>query len=1098
LQRSNGTENKNKIEDRQKAISIAKAALENYPESYGSLKCTRLLSQIYQPSLSSNLQTNVIPNQPSRGIISYQNATAATVYYMKVAQDYEEKKGNRDSIHNVSFQRALKENSFAHVEEVVLPEGDDTFSHTYEYAIPGLEKGNYLVLIKEKEQEKVTSGSFMTVSGLAMTSTNVEGKTVITATDRDTGKAIQDVSVNIYKEDRKVANYQDKTDKNGQASFFLSNSYYRNRLEAFKNGDTLYSNVYRGYFTDSKENVEKNVSAFIYLDRAIYRPGQKVYFKSIVVENQNEKSKVVAKEPFEIVIEDVNGEEVYREKLTTNAYGSVNASFTLPAETLTGSFSIYLESEEEGSFWKNVNDFNGGEKRFQVEEYKRPRFKTEFKDVTETYIVGDSVKVEGFAKALLGSNITDAQVAYTVTRTSNVPYWKYGYVPVDQQFMANDSTTTNADGTFTIPFKAIPDSILVAKEIESNYNYRIEASVTDVNGETRTAETSVRVGYKPIEIQITQIGILTVQNNEVQVLARNLNGKPIKATIEFQIRSNIDSDHIIVDSGLGEAEFHELTLEQYRNQFPLAELRKEEKIDDWKNTPIIFKTTVTTDSLTTIKIPITSQWKNGNYIHYAKAVQADKNLSLEDEKQYVEEKQDAQVSADKNLPIIPSIISHEMEVKDDQAIVNFYTSTDGVYLYLTTYDSERILESKWIYLPNGKTTMKFPMGKALGNALKFQYSAHKYNDFKAGSFEAVKPIKPLQQYVITTQTFRNKLYPGVEEEWSFTIKDQDSTGMQGEVLASMYDKSLDEFASSYWNGFSFYNRSQDFYPSSPDNLAAAGTISVYTRIPHDSEPEFLLEKEQLNLYGLTFNNFERNYRNYKNSLSRKLTPVKPIAGKIVGKITDESGELILGATIKVKGGSIAATSDFNGLYNIDATKGATLIVSYIGFTTQEVKVSTDVENITLRSDNSTLDSVVVTSYRTSAKKKSNFSSSIVTSETIENRFNAGFVQTLGGQVAGLTVQYEKGKPGASPEMAIRGIGSINGAAEPLYIIDGVPMTAAEFKSLNPGDIQEIAVLKDASATSIYGNRGANGVIVISRKPEFLHRIILTKLWHFRI
>jgi uncharacterized protein YfaS (alpha-2-macroglobulin family) len=287
-----------------------------------------------------------------------------------------------------------------------------------------------------------------------LTSNNAEGKTVITATDRDTGKPMENVAVNIYQNDKKTVSYRGKTDKDGQVSFLLSDKFYRSKLEAYKNGDTLSTSFYRGYYQNTEIDTEKEVKAFIYLDRAIYRPGQKVYFKSIVVENQNEKSKVVANEPFEVVIEDVNGEEVYREKLTTNAYGSVNGSFTLPAETLMGSFSMYLESEEEGGYWKNVDDFNGGEKRFQVEEYKRPRFKTEFKDVTETYIVGDSVKVEGFAEALLGSNITDAQVAYTVTRTANVPYWKYGYVPVDQQVMANDTTTTKADGTFTIPFKA--------------------------------------------------------------------------------------------------------------------------------------------------------------------------------------------------------------------------------------------------------------------------------------------------------------------------------------------------------------------------------------------------------------------------------------------------------------------------------------------------------------------------------------------------------------------------------------------------------------------------------------------------------------------
>ncbi|SCY40384.1 TonB-dependent outer membrane receptor, SusC/RagA subfamily, signature region [Nonlabens sp. Hel1_33_55] len=1067
FQRSNNAENDNKLAHRQQAISIAKAAIEKHPETYGSLQCTRLLSQIYQPSLSSQLQSNIIPNKPSRGVISYRNATDATVYYIKVAQDYDQKKGLRDSIHNATFQKALKANSFAHLEVAMLPKGDDTFDHTYEYAIPGLEKGKYLVLIKQKNQVKLSSGTFMDVSNLALSNHSTAGNTVFTATERDTGKPMEDVIVNIFNDEARTANYRGKTNKDGQVSFLLNNEYYNRKVEASKNGDTLSTRFYNSYYRDNSAETEKQVKAFIYLDRAIYRPGQKVYFKSIVVENENNRSRVLPNESFKVVVEDVNGKEIFTQELVTNAYGSVNGSFNLPSEVLTGEFSIYLESDEEGSYWDNVDDYMDGDIYFQVEEYKRPRFKTDFKEVTETYIIGDSVKVTGFAKALLGSNITDAPVVYTVTRIANVPYWKYGYIPVDQQVIANDTTITKADGTFTIPFKALPDSTLVAKDIESNYNYRIEASVTDINGETRTAETTVRVGYKPIEVQISRNGMLTVKNNEVQVIARNLNGKPVNATIELQIRSNINSDHVIVESGLEEAEFHELNLQEYRNQFPVAELRKEEKTEDWKNTPIIFKTTITTDSLTTIKIPITQQWKNGNYIIYAKAVEAGKNLNLDNEKGFVEEKQEAQIWANKDLPATPSIISHDVSVDGDQAIVNFYTSTDGVYIYLTTYDSKRILESKWIYLPNGKTTMKFAMGKALGKALKFQYHTYKYNDFRSGSFEATKPVKPTQQFAITTQAFRNKLYPGENEEWSFTIKDQDSTGMQAEVLASMYDKSLDEFASSSWSGFSFYNRNYDFYPSTANELAGATTVYVSAGLPYVSAPSFSLDKEQLNLYGLTFKNFEYRYRDYKRTLWRKLTPVGPIAGKIVGKVTDASGSPILGALILIKGTNIATTTDFDGNYVIDAEQGDSLVISFSGYDPASILVKGAVENISLETS---LDAVVVQAYRTTAK---------ISSPAVEDRPNASVTQRLEGQVAGLNVI--SGQPGANTLIQLRGASSVNGDSEPLIIVDGVPMTEAEFRAIDPNNVQEVAVLKDANATSIYGNRGANGVIIISTK-----------------
>ncbi|PRP68033.1 alpha-2-macroglobulin family protein [Nonlabens agnitus] len=1076
--RSNDDENDNKLSDRKEAVRIAKDAIEKHPETYGSLQCTRLLSQIYQPELSSQLQTNVIPNQPSRGVISYRNARDASIYYLKVAQDFDEVQGNLDSIHNAAFAKANQNNDFAHIEQTRLPQGDDTFSHTYEYAIPGLQAGKYLVLIREKDQKEVTSGRFMTVSGIALTSNTVSGKTVITATDRNTGKPMEDVSVKIFGDDKSTI-YRGKTDKNGQVSFLFADRYYRNRVEASKNGDTISTYVNRGYYRGSYADSEKQVKAFIYLDRAIYRPGQKVYFKSIVVENDNNKSRVLSNEKFKVIVEDVNGEEVFTQELTTNAYGSINGSFTLPSEVLTGRFDIYLESDEDGSYWDGVDNFDEGGISFQVEEYKRPRFKTEFKDITETYIIGDSVKVEGFAKASLGSNITDAQVVYTVTRVANVPYWKYGYVPVDQQVMANDTTLTKSDGTFTIPFKALPDSTLVAKDIESNYNYRIEASVTDVNGETRTAQTSVRVGYKPIEVQISTTGNLTVQNNQLQVIARNLNGKPINATIEIQVRENIESDHVIVNSNLKDAEFHELGLEAYRDQFPLAELRREEKIEDWKQTPITFKKTITTDSLATIEIPITLDWKNGNYILYAKAVEADKKLSLDDEKDYVEEKQEVQIWANKDVPATPSIVSQDVNVDGDQAIVDFYTSTDGIYIYLTTYDSKRVLESQWVYLPAGKTTMRFPMGQAIGNSLKFQYYTYKYNDFRSGSFEAKKPVKPTQQFAITTQTFRNKLYPGVEEEWSFTIKDQDSTGMQAEVLASMYDKSLDEFANSYWSGFNFYNGGRDFYPSSANDLAGATIINLYSRIYYQIDPVFALEKEQLHLFGLTFQNFEYRYRTYKNSLSRKLTPVKPIAGKIVGKVTDASGEPILGATVKIQGTNRSTTTDFDGKYMLEGKKGDRIRVSFPGYETENKDVDNSIMNFSL---NSSLDEVVVVGYAAQTKKSR--TSSVTVMEETEMMSSdaiapAMISETLSGKAAGVEVTYQKGQPGANGNIRIRGTSSID--VNTLIIVDGVPLTQSEYQAINPNDIQEMAVLKDAAATSIYGSRGANGVIIISTK-----------------
>jgi TonB-linked SusC/RagA family outer membrane protein len=199
---------------------------------------------------------------------------------------------------------------------------------------------------------------------------------------------------------------------------------------------------------------------------------------------------------------------------------------------------------------------------------------------------------------------------------------------------------------------------------------------------------------------------------------------------------------------------------------------------------------------------------------------------------------------------------------------------------------------------------------------------------------------------------------------------------------------------------------------------------------------------------------------------------------VTGKVTDTDGGL-LGAVVSVKGGNVNATTDFDGNYTILVNAENTLVFSYTGYDSVEIVVGTQtVINTVLTT---TLSEVVIIGYRDAVKEKTNVAVSVVTSETIENRPNASFVQTLSGQVAGLNIFTNSGQPGANSTVNLRGVGSINGNTEPLFLIDGIPVDEDNFRSLNPQDIASVTVLKDAAGTSIYGNRGANGVIVIETK-----------------
>ena len=213
-----------------------------------------------------------------------------------------------------------------------------------------------------------------------------------------------------------------------------------------------------------------------------------------------------------------------------------------------------------------------------------------------------------------------------------------------------------------------------------------------------------------------------------------------------------------------------------------------------------------------------------------------------------------------------------------------------------------------------------------------------------------------------------------------------------------------------------------------------------------------------------------------------LFPMGALAQNVVkGTVNDEAGEPIIGATVKVKGGNVGGITDFDGNFTVQAASNATLTISYVGYITQDVSVGGR-SNLTvvLKEDNTTLNDIVVVGYGT--MKKSDISGSVATinKEQMERKVPVNIAQALQGAAAGVLVTNQDGAPGTKSAIRIRGIGTINGDANPLYVVDGVQVgTNADF--VNPADIESIEVLKDASATAIYGSAGANGVIMVTTK-----------------
>ena len=200
--------------------------------------------------------------------------------------------------------------------------------------------------------------------------------------------------------------------------------------------------------------------------------------------------------------------------------------------------------------------------------------------------------------------------------------------------------------------------------------------------------------------------------------------------------------------------------------------------------------------------------------------------------------------------------------------------------------------------------------------------------------------------------------------------------------------------------------------------------------------------------------------------------------EVSGTVVDQSGETIIGASILEKGTTNGTVTDFDGNFTLTTQSGAKIVVSYIGYLTQELTVAPQMK-ITIQEDNMSLQEVVVTGYTTQRKADLTGSVAVVQTKDLKTSSDSDPMRALQGKVAGMTVTTD-GSPSGSGTVRIRGIGSFNSSQDPLFVIDGVPTTAS-LNSLNMNDIESMQVLKDAASASIYGSRAANGVIIITTR-----------------
>lgn len=620
------------------------------------------------------------------------------------------------------------------------------------FAIPMDKLGLYEYEISTPDKKLSASANF-SVSRLGSLNRASENKTEVLVTDLESGKPIEGATVIYYRTNMKNGNPeksgQAKTDKDGLA-ILPNNEKVTLYRPVFREDTASVPTTLYPYGTASTETAKENIELSIFTDRGIYRPGQTLFFKGIAYVKDTDNPHTVANRTFTVSLRDANFKEIASKTLTTNKFGSFNGEFTIPGQTLSGTYSINSERT-------NVD--------FKVEEYKRPSFKVNIDQIKETVIFGKPVTIKGNAETFSGIALQTGEVNWQIKRQ---PFWLRLYMPNPFNFsdeqVASGITSINNKGQFELSF--VPQRQETSYRRSAFQSYEVTATITDSKGETQEARYTFSVGDTGILLQATpkeqkmeqdraQVDIVayTVNGEKVQVegtykiysLQDKPDGNTIFGTEKFNINKEVASGNFSTSQPIVAPAFRNLPSGRYRIEVKVTDSKQSE-------------------------------------------VTAESDFILYDRK-------------DKR----PPVFSHTWLIENrttclpgEEAEFVFGTSDKQTHILYEIFDANnQCKERKYIELSDENKTFRIPFKAEYGNGFTASFTFVKEGKVYITQVP-VKRTQPNRALTIRPETFRDHLLPGSKENWKFRITDADSMAVSAEVLASMYDASLDRLYPFGW------------------------------------------------------------------------------------------------------------------------------------------------------------------------------------------------------------------------------------------------------------------------------------------------------------
>ena len=715
-------------------LRIVREGIAGYPRYEGINQLKNIEKEILNASLSLEIAT-AYPGEQQSVKVNYKNLTGITLQLYKVNLPVTSAVlQNRTTHFESKYARLQREEHFS------LKPTTDYLNVDTTLTIQAPQAGIYFLKAVPDGKKGVSDGTLMNVTALKTIYRPLpDGTLELVVVDAVSGQPVSEAEVTIYTE--KGGGYSPQqtyqADKQGtlKLDFLNSNKYWYNAHTAADNAMPILNLWKNDYYY--KESKRKEVLQ-LFTDRSIYRPGQTVYVSGLAYEMEKDSTRVLADKKYTVSLYDANNNETGKVEVRTNGFGSFSGQFVLPSPCLTGYFSLRAADTSVS---------------FKVEEYKRPTFDVTFEPVKVEYQVGDSIEVVGMAKTFAGAPVQNARVHYNISRS-------YAWV---WRFMGRGSARwegeamTDADGKFSVP---------VHFEIDSDrresplwyYTYNIQADVTDGAGETQQANLSLPLGSTSMVLNMDNLpdNLVKEKKLEIKLTAMNLSGEPVDTPVTYQV----------------------------------VEMEEQKDGQEKEGRKVLTGTVEANKSFVPEAI---YALPSGNY-----------RLKLS-----AKDTQGRECTASKNFLLFslndkrPPFVITDWFYQDglefdaaSPATVYIGSSEKNVYLLYDVFAGNKRLESKRIELSDSVVSFRFPYKKEYGDGILVSMAFVKDGRLYSHNARIMKPA-PEKKLQLKWTTFRDKLRPGQQEEWKLTVFYPDGSPAEAEMLATMYDASLDKIYSAH-------------------------------------------------------------------------------------------------------------------------------------------------------------------------------------------------------------------------------------------------------------------------------------------------------------